>query len=246
MSSGSAEAKDAVKEHGVGSKKAPRKKPELDIDPKDLAELRQAFQSRRYRLTLLEPMLGTVPTSKDLFTRFVAEKAGLEPEEVAVEAEMVPEDKNEKGQAGYTSFYRDADGIYLFDYHIKGFLKEAGQVLKDVLKVAALRSKLDNFCFVMPRYIHLQEEPDGCLERPLRAQTMQGPRVALAKSDFVDPGRSFEVEIVLLPHHELNYKLIELLLDYGRLKGLGQFRNGSYGRFSWERLGRGHAKRCTG
>jgi hypothetical protein len=198
----------------------------------EMADLREAYQPRRYRLTLTERMLGTVPTKTDLYTSYIAEKAGLEPEEAAVEQQMVPD----HGQAGYTSFYRDCDGIYLFDYHIKGFLKEAGQVLKDILGIKALRSKLDNFCFVLPRYIHLQEKPDGVLERPLRAQTMQGPRVTLAKSDYVEAGLAFKVEIALLPHKELNYNLIERLLDYGQLKGLGQFRNGSYGRFTWERL----------
>jgi hypothetical protein len=197
-----------------------------------MADLREAYNSRRYRLTLIERMLGTVPTKTDLYTSYLAEKAGLEPEEVAEESGMVPDN----GQAGYTSFYRDPDGIYLFDYHIKGFLKEAGNTLKDVLGKKALRSKLDNFCFVMPRYIHLQEKPDGVLERPLRCQTAKGPRVTLAKSDYVEAGLGIDIEIVLLPHGDLTYNLIERLLDYGQLKGLGQFRNGSYGRFTWERL----------
>ena len=29
---------------------------------------------------------------------------------------------------------------------------------------------------------------------------------------------------------------IELALDYGELRGIGQFRNGGYGRFTWERV----------
>jgi hypothetical protein len=209
--------------------------PKAESPEKELMALREVYNPRHYRLTLMERMLGTVPTKTDLYTSYIATKLPLEPEEVAAEVPFVPDDEG-KGQAGYTSFYRDKDGIYLFDYHIKGFLKEAGMVLKDILGVKALRSKLDNFCFVMPRYIHLQEKPDGILERPLRAQTMQGPRITLAKSDFVEAGLNIDIEIVLLPHKELNYNLIERLLDYGKLKGLGQFRNGSYGRFSWERI----------
>lgn len=184
-------------------------------------------EERKVKITLLEPMLGTVPTVKDLYTRFVGENNpnGLDEDE----ADMVPEER-----PGATGFYSDVDGVYILDYHVKGFLKEAGNVLKDQLGIKALRSKLDNYVFIAPRHIYLKETPDGVLERPLRAQTMQGPRVSLAKSDYVNAGTTFEVSIILLSHKEITWKVIEELLDYGQLKGLGQYRNGGYGRFKWE------------
>ncbi len=196
------------------------------------------MQELKYRITLIEKMLGTVPKSKEVFSRYIAsERTG--PEEMA----NVPEGE----ESGYTGFFTKPDGVYLYDYHIKGFLKEAGNVLKETAgkedaktgkptAIKNLKSKLDNYVFVFPREIYLKENPDGVLERPLRAMTMQGPRVSLAKSDYVDAGLSFEILIKLLPHKEINREVIEKLLDYGQLKGLGQWRNGSWGRFEWERV----------
>jgi hypothetical protein len=117
---------------------------------------------------------------------------------------------------------------------IKGFLKNAGNVLKDVdeIKVKSLRSKIDNYLFVTPRRVYLgKTEPEGYFERPLRAMTQKGPRVTLARSDQVNEGLLISFEISLIPHKELSWTLIDELFEYGKLMGLGQFRNGGFGRF---------------
>ncbi|MBN2420093.1 MAG: hypothetical protein JXL81_11965, partial [Deltaproteobacteria bacterium] len=59
----------------------------------------------------------------------------------------------------------------------------------------------------------------------------QGPRVSLARSDYIKQGKVIEFEIGLMPHKEINWSIIDTLLEYGQLMGLGQFRNGGYGRF---------------
>jgi hypothetical protein len=182
---------------------------------------------QKYRLTLTEPMLGTIPKNKEVFTRYIASERTGE-DEIA----NIPPGE----ESGYTGFYTKEDGIYLYDYHIKGFLKEAGNILKEALEIRALKSKLDNYLFVFPRSLRLKDKPDGINERPLRAMTAAGPRISLAKSDYVDAGTTIEVTIKLLPHQELTQELIETLLDYGAFKGLGQWRNASWGRFTWERL----------
>lgn len=180
-----------------------------------------------YRLTLQEPMLGTIPKSKEIFSRYIAtERTGED------EIANVPEGE----ESGYTGFFTKEDGIYLMDYHIKGFLKEAGNILKDSLGLKNLKNKIDNYLFVFPREIRLKDKPDGVLERPLRAMTMQGPRVSLAKSDYVNGNLSFKIKIMVLAHKEITQDLVEKLFNYGALKGLGQWRNGSYGRFTWERV----------
>ena len=185
------------------------------------------MEELKYRITLIEKMLGTIPKNKEVFSRYIAtERTG--PEEIS----NVPEGE----ESGYTGFFTKPDGIYLYDYHIKGFLKEAGNVLKEAVKIKNLKSKMHNYVFVFPREIYLKNKPDGVLERPLRAMTMQGPRVSLAKSDYVDAGLSVEITIKLLPHKEISREVIEKLLDYGQLKGLGQWRNGSWGRFEWEKM----------
>ena len=197
------------------------------------------LEELKFQITLQEKLLGTVPKRKDVFSRYIAsERTG--PEEIAA----VPEGE----ESGYTGFFTKPEGIYLYDFHIKGFLKEAGNVLKDSMTLTLgdtsktgkgiknLRSKIDNYVFVFPREIRLQERPDGVIERPLRAMTKQGPRISLAKSDYVNAGLTFEITVKLLPHKEINRRVIETLLDYGALKGLGQWRNGSWGRFTWSRV----------
>jgi hypothetical protein len=99
-----------------------------------------------------------------------------------------------------------------------------------------LRNKVLNNVYVWPRRIYLQEEPDGVLERPLMAMTRLGPRVSLAKSDFVNDGLSFEVEIEILENPDINEETIETLMLFGRYKGLGQWRNASWGSFIAERI----------
>lgn len=198
------------------------------------------IEERKYRFTLLEPLLGTIPKNRELFTKYVLSKHpdpvdldAVEEEETQAEQET----RTAPDGSGETGFHTDPDGVYIMDYHIKGFLKEAGNVLKKKVGIPALRSKIDNYVFIRPRYIWLAEAPAGRLERPLRAQTMQGPRVTLVSSDYVEAGTSFEVVIGLVDGEpKLTWEVIETLLDYGRLKGLGQWRNGGYGRFVWERI----------
>ena len=100
-----------------------------------------------------------------------------------------------------------------------------------------MRSKIDNYVFVFPRRVYLgKTKPDGTFERPLRAQTMQGPRITLARSDFIGARSQFEFEIKIVKHKEITEDTIKSLLDYGQYMGFGQFRNGSFGRFVYEVL----------
>lgn len=180
----------------------------------------------KIKVILLTPMLGTVPKNKEIYTAFVASKNpdGIDNAEV----ETV-EDIEEKG---WTGFHSDENGLFIYEYMVKGMLKNAGNVLKDIQKIKALRSKIDNYVFIKPRRIYLDKKvPDGILERPLRAQTMQGPRVTLTRSDYVNAGTEFEFEVLLIPHKEVTEQLIMTLFEYGQLMGFGQFRNGGYGRF---------------
>lgn len=86
------------------------------------------------------------------------------------------------------------------------------------------------------------EKVDGYLERPLRAETMQGPRVALAKSEVINEGWSVEFTVRVLPNSAtktssaLDMDLVETLLEYGQFKGLLQWRNGGYGQFEFEEV----------
>lgn len=182
----------------------------------------------KVRIELLEPMLGTVPKNKEVYAKYIATKA---PDgEGADEVESVV-DIEEKG---WTGFHHSKNGKpFIYNYMIKGFLKSAGNTLKDQLKIKALKSKIDNFVFVGPREIALPDIEPEPLERPLRAMTAQGPRVSLARSDVIAAGTVLECEITLLKHGEIKEKTLRSLFEYGQFKGLGQWRNADYGRFNF-------------
>lgn len=176
-------------------------------------------------------ILGTIPKSKEIYQDYIETKR---PDGGSDEVDI--ETIEEKG---WTGFHSDEHGLFVFEYVIKGFLKHWGNELKDVLKVKALRSKIDNIVFISPRRIYFTNEngiiqtPDGVVERPLRAMTMQGPRVSLARSDMIESGAklNFTLEILDNGKKEITYEMLEKILQYGVYAGLGQFRNGGYGRF---------------
>lgn len=196
--------------------------------------------------TFTENLLGSAPRSAEVFTKFLKErqqdrKDALSALESEAEVQTLPPEVDES--QGYTGFHSDDGGLFIYDYVVKGFFKEAGNVLKDSLKVKALRSKMDNLLFIFPRRIYLIGadstpilKPHGVNERPLRAQTMQGPRVTLAKSDFVNAGSLIKFDLQFLDGADIKHpeKIVEDCLGYGALKGLGQWRNGSWGRFSYK------------
>jgi len=176
---------------------------------------------------LIEPMLGTVPKDKKVYSNFIASKAadaGLAEEE---EATCV-EDLEAKG---WTSFHQDDEGPFIYDYLVKGVLKNAAQTLKQFGVLKQLNSKVTRYIFVYPRRIRLPEITEEALERPLRAQTAKGERVTVVKSDVIPAGTKLKFQIETLDCGGITRGCLETLLDYGKRCGLGQFRNGSYGRF---------------
>lgn len=183
------------------------------------------------KVTLTEPLLGTQP-QKDVAMDYLQEKAKGKGIDVADENETL-EEIVEKG----TTIFHKLEGkpIY-YDYHVKGFLKESGQIQNPLRGVKSLRSKIDNFVFVEPRRIELVLPEGGkidFMERPLRAMTAQGPRVTLARSEVLPVGTKFECRLVVLKS-VITEEILRDLLDYGKFKGFGQWRGGSYGRFTYE------------
>lgn len=163
------------------------------------------------------------------------------------EAELIPE-LDEKGITVFMRDTKDKDALCLMDYMIRGFFKSAIQAMEGQLGILQARAKVDKYLFVGPRIIHITRDEeeiideDDQLERPLRAETMKGPRTALAASEKIDDPWNVEFEVTLLTNKPtskskmLDFEAIESALDYGRFSGLGQWRNGGYGRFTWERV----------
>jgi len=99
-------------------------------------------------------------------------------------------------------------------------------------KMKAYKKEIDGNIFVAPRKIELQLPPRGFIgdcQRPLRAQTAQGERVALAHSETVPEGTIMEFKVMVM-RKELLDAVIEWL-DYGEYHGFGQWRNSGKGAF---------------
>lgn len=195
------------------------------------------MKTYKIKLTFLEPVLGTIPKDPDVYKNYIADKAALTDEALAEELATIEriEDK------GWTGFHKLPDGNPLiYDYAIKGFFKDACSMLKRVeksesSKVTAFKKIIDGLVFVEPRQIPLILPAGaklGVLERPLRAQTAQGERITLARSDTCPVGTTMEFSINIMGG--VSEALLMEWLDYGRLRGLGQWRNGGYGRYSYE------------
>lgn len=199
----------------------------------------------KVKLTFTEPLLGTLPGNKELAEDFVVAKhpKGMSKEEMDALAD-VPEVL----QKSSTFFSRNtAKEPILWDYQIKGFFKSAcaalihtGKWTKEHLKKYRLteylyKKTIDELVFVYPRQIPITLTGKlSFIERPLRAQTMKGERIALARSESAPAQSSIIIEIQW-DNENLKDWVIEWL-NRGKRIGLGQWRNGSYGRFTWQEV----------
>ena len=199
-----------------------------------------AIKEHRYhiKLTFREPILGATSRSRTLWSDFIASKApsGISTDD---ESETLPEEA--PTTTGWTGFHTDEKGRFLYNYVVKGFCKESCGALRkcpgSVSKgLTAYKKTIDLLLFVEPRRLHLHMPESvevSTLERPLRAQTAQGERVALAKSDTCPPGTWVEFTLVSLGGVITERQLREWF-DYGYRHGLGQWRNADWGAFTYE------------
>lgn len=177
------------------------------------------------KLTFIEPVLGTWPSNQNIAREFIASKS---PDAASIEDEVAAIGADAVADKGMTVFPRNDDGQpVLYDYQVKGFFKDACGMLTAYKKV------IDGLIFVEPRMIPIRCTGDirEC-QRPLRAQTAQGERVSLANSEEIPEGSGCEFDVVCLD--DAHEKAVREWLDYGRLRGIGQWRNSGKGRFTYE------------
>lgn len=203
------------------------------------------LEYERVRLTLTEEALGTASGNPEIHHDYIASKA---PDEEKAKEEVAAVTLDDVEKKAMTVFPRNGEGWpCLYDYQMKGFFKDACKMLRKVpgsksSKVKAYKQDIDGSIFVAERMIPLVL-PDGSMpevgrcERPLRASTPQGDRVALAASETVPAGCTLELTIECL--RPGMFPWIHEMLDYGALRGICQWRNSGKGRFSYEVVKRG-------
>lgn len=189
------------------------------------------------RITFIEPILGTWPADPEVASKYIASKA---PDAGTIKDEIAATSVEEVTEKSMTIFPRGEGGPVLYDYQVKGFFKDACSMLSRVKDtkssgVKAYKKVIDGLIFPEPRMIPLKLNGEiGNCQRPLRAQTAQGERVSLANSEELPAGTTAEFTVRLLDgNHE---PLILEWLEYGKLRGLGQWRNSGKGRFTFEVL----------
>lgn len=189
------------------------------------------------RITFLEELLGTCSGNPELHREFIASKA---PDAESMEDEIAAIGVDGVVEKSMTVFPRDENGNpFLYDYQIKGFFKDSCGVLRKVpgtkaSKIKAYKKEIDGLLFVAPRKIPLDLHGGmiGRCERSLRAQTPLGERIALSSSETAPKGTSIEIQIDCLTKDM--YDLALECLEYGRLRGIGQWRNSGKGRFTYD------------
>lgn len=190
----------------------------------------------KVKLTFFEEVLGTASADPEIHAEYIASKA---PDAPSREEEIASIGVDEFIEKSMTVFHRNKDGNpILFDYQIKGFFKNAAKAMYAVggdSKLTSYKTKIDNLIFINERQILLQI-PDGhgignC-QRPLRGQTAQGERIALANSETCPAGTVVEFTVKFLVDG-LKKNIIEWL-EYGQLNGIGQWHNSGKGRFKYE------------
>ena len=127
-------------------------------------------EKRKYVIRGLTPILGSMPASPAIRTRYISSKAPaseLQDEEDSLD---FVEDK------GITVFSRDGDNrLFVWDYVLKGFFKAALNALRTQEGILMERGKVDKYIFIAPRRLFLRRngeyiiDEDEQLERPLRA-----------------------------------------------------------------------------
>lgn len=188
----------------------------------------------KVKLTFTEPVLGTWPSNQNIAREFIASKS---PDAATVEDEVAALGADAVADKGMTVFPRNEAGQpVLYDYQIKGFFKDSCGMLGRIGgKITAYKKVIDGLIFVSPRMIPIcfSGEMSEC-QRPLRAQTAQGERVSLANSEQIPAGSTCEFEVLCMDDsHE---KAVLEWLNYGAMRGIGQWCNSGKGRFTYEIL----------
>ena len=208
------------------------------------------MKTMRVKATFVEPVLGTATQNKQIYTEFIGSKAE---DAMNLAEEVAALGADEVAEKGTTIFPRDPeDGTtpIIWNYQIEGFFKSACGFLRNVpgtysKELKNYKKKIDGLIFVESpdkgpgnptgRKIRIANAfPIDVKQRPLRAQTAQGERIALASSEEIPAGANITFDVVCYVDKDI--EMVKEWLDFGIRNGLMQWRNSGHGRFTWEEI----------
>jgi len=208
-----------------------------------------------YNLTLhVDRLVGGIPKHPTIIKRWqeahLKGKEGEPTAEAATDATLnllgsQAMDPEEVIQGIWTGFVTLAsDELALENRNVKAMLKESANIVKALPdaqvrgKQIPLRARLAERVFINPRLIRITKDGVGItepesVERPIHVMTMQGPRTALKRTDFVE-GVDLACHLEVLDDGAITEKLLRLILDHGSRNGIGTDRSTGAGTFTYE------------
>lgn len=224
----------------IGEKPEPKKKgwEKLEVGLREWDKANSTLL--KIEIEFQEEVLATSPGNTEIFKDFIGSKS---PDAQTLQEEIAALGTEEVERKQKTIFPVDDGKPFVYDYQIKGMFKDYCSMLRRYpgysisSKLEVWQKQIDGGIFPHPRKIFLMI-PEGMkigdCQRPLRSMTRQGERVSLANSETVPAGTKIQFEVELLDPR-LEAFVIEWL-DYGALRGFGQWRNSGKGLFSWKRI----------
>lgn len=216
-----------------------------------------AMNKCKIHIVFKEPVLGSLNNNVNVFSKYIASKAPTpekKAEEIAtIQGEMTDEEVAEQIEEQTTVFPKNKDGqCFCYDYQWRGFFKEAlivgteiGEKMMGKLSRWSIKKTVDSMLFVVERRILFLDAAGNPisevqqLERPLRAMTQRGERICLARSEIIPADAQVTFNLTWLENRNRDSKqritreCLLWALEYGSLKGFGQWRGGGYGRFGY-------------
>ena len=213
-------------------------------------------------IRLRNRIYGGIPKNPNILEPFIRASTGLAD---SILSDVVERTKKETGMdklsesdmdklsefawTGFKGGNGTGEQLYIEGRQIKAMLKEAANVLREIMRITAFKSKIAERVFLHEEKIYLgTENPDGYDEGPIHAMTPQGPISAIKRVDYViKPVLTFTLRCLLAPikqdagERDEKGKVIKrnlypedylpLLFEYAQENGLGADRSQEKGKF---------------
>jgi len=196
----------------------------------------ELFKYYTVKLKIRDRLIGGYPKNPDTEEAMLKAR-GLEdlipprPDLETLSDEEKKELKENAVEKSWTGFKRNGKGIYIESRHIKAMFKEGANVLKAMIGVKNMKSKLAERVFIEPQEICLgKQDPDGFDTRVVHVMTIKGPRSSIKTFDYVErPEICFDLK--LLNDSVITMEHLKTILEYAQDNGLGADRSQDAGKF---------------